>query len=125
RMTTGPEIWAQSGGAVDAWIASVGTGATFLGVAAALRSFDPSVICVAVEPQNCQTLESGIAASGRHTLQGTGYGRPPPKWQPGLMDFSIAVSDEETAEWRERLATREGLHVGYSSAANVCAASRL
>ena len=54
--TTGPEIWAQCGGRIDAWVASVGTGATFLGVAAALRARDPRVVCAAVEPEGCRPL---------------------------------------------------------------------
>ena len=60
-----------------------------------------------------------------HLLQGTGYGSVPPHWDPGLMDLALAVSDDEAARWRRLLATREGLHVGYSAAANACAAASL
>ncbi|MCJ2059851.1 cysteine synthase family protein [Methylobacterium sp. J-048] len=125
RDTTGPEIWAQSGGRVDAWIASVGTGATFLGVAAALRGRNPRVVCAAVEPEGCRPLAGEPVTKPRHVLQGTGYGTVPPHWDPGLMDLAVSVTDDEATRWRRLLATREGLHVGYSAAANVCAAAAL
>ncbi len=125
RDTTGPEIWAQSEGRVDAWVASVGTGATFLGVAAALRARDPRVVCVAVEPDGCRPLAGELVTKPRHVLQGTGYGSVPPHWDPGLMDLAVAVTDDEVVRWRRLLATREGLHVGYSAAANVCVAAAL
>jgi len=123
--TTGPEIWEQSGGRVDAWVASVGTGATFLGVAAALRRRNPHLVCAAVEPAGCQPLAGLPVTKPRHLLQGTGYGSVPPHWDRSLMDISVPVTDEEVEPWRRLLATREGLHVGYSAAANVCAAAAL
>jgi cysteine synthase A len=123
--TTGPEIWDQAGTVIDAWVASVGTGATFLGVSAALRAHNPAILCAAVEPAGCEPLAGGPITKPRHLLQGTGYGLTPPQWNPALMDMSLPVSDEEAEHWRHLLATREGLHVGYSSAANVCAAVRL
>jgi cysteine synthase A len=58
-------------------------------------------------------------------VQGTGYGIVPPHWNAALMDFSLTVTDEEVMQWHRALATQEGLYVGYSSAANVCAASKL
>ena len=125
QETTGLEIWQQTGGRVDAWVASVGTGATFLGVAAALRERNPSVRCVAVEPAGCQPLAGNPVTKPRHLLQGTSYGSVPPHWDGRLMDASIAVTDEEVERWRRLLATREGLHVGYSAAANVCACASL
>ena len=125
RETTGPEIWVQSGGRVDAWVAAVGTGATFLGVAAALRQRSPSVLCVAVEPEGCQPLAGLPVTRPRHLIQGTSYGSVPPHWDSSLMDFSVSVTDYEVERWRRRLATREGLHVGYSAAANVCACASL
>ena len=125
RETTGPEIWQQSGGRVDAWVASVGTGATFLGVAAALRERNQAVLCVAVEPAGCQPLARLPVTKPRHLMQGTSYGSVPPHWDSSLMDISIAVTDEEAERWRRLLATREGLYVGYSAAANVCACASL
>lgn len=123
--TTGPEIWEQSGGLVDAWIASVATGATFLGVAAALRARNPQIVCAAVEPDGCRPLAGQPVTKPRHVLQGTGYGTVPPHWDPGLMDLAVSVTDDEAERWRRLLATREGLHVGYTAAANVCAAAAL
>ncbi|WP_315806296.1 MULTISPECIES: cysteine synthase family protein [unclassified Bradyrhizobium] len=123
--TTGPEIWKQSGGRVDAWVAAVGTGATFLGVAAALRESNPRILCAAVEPTGCQPLAGLPVEKPRHLLQGTSYGSVPPHWDASLMDMSLPVTDDEVKHWKYLLATREGLHVGYSAAANVCAASAL
>jgi cysteine synthase A len=125
RQTTGPEIWEQCSGRVDAWVAAVGTGATFLGVAAALRERNPHVICAAVEPQGCQPLAGLPITRHRHLIQGTSYGSVPPHWIAGQMDLSIPVTDEEVEHWRRLLATQEGLHVGYSAAANVCASVAL
>ena len=125
REGTGPEIWAQSGERVDAWVATVGTGATFVGVAAFLRQQNPSVLCVAVEPEGCQPLAGLPVTKPRHLIQGTSYGSVPPHWDAGLMNVSVAVTDEEVQRWRRLLATREGLHVGYSAAANVGACAAL
>ncbi len=123
--TTGPEIWVQSSGRVDAWVAAVGTGATFLGVGAALRKRNPGVICAAVEPDGCRPLAGEVVVKPRHLLQGTSYGSIPPHWDAGLMDLSLPVTDLQVERWRRALATQEGLHVGYSAAANVCAAAAL
>ncbi len=123
--STGPEIWRQSGERVDAWVAAVGTGATFLGVARALKAISPTTLCVAVEPAGCRPLAGEPVTKPRHVLQGTGYGAVPPHWDPSLMDFSLAVSDDEAEAWRKILGRREGLYVGYSAAANVCAAAQL
>ncbi|WP_245516664.1 PLP-dependent cysteine synthase family protein [Methylobacterium segetis] len=121
REATGPEIWEQSSGRVDAWVAAVGTGATFLGVAAALKERNPRVICAAVEPEGCRPLAGLPVTKHRHLIQGTSYGSVPPHWDGDLMDLSIPVTDEEVERWRRALATQEGLHVGYSAAANVAA----
>jgi len=58
-------------------------------------------------------------------IQGTGYGKVPPRWEEGLMDFAVTVSDVEAIHWKTLLAKREALHVGYSAAANVCAAAQV
>ena len=125
RDTTGPEIWAQSGGQVDAWAATVGTGATFGGVAAFLRRRNPSVPCVAVEPEGCRPLAGLPVIKPRHLIQGTGYGSVPPHWDADLMDMAVAVTVGEAERWRRRLAIRQGLHVGHSAAANVGACAAL
>jgi cysteine synthase A len=125
QETTGPEIIRQIGHRVDAWVASIGTGATFIGVAKALKEVRPQTLCIAVEPRGSRPLAGEIISKPRHLLQGTGYGSVPPHWEPALMDWSIAVSDDEATRWRRELAVREGLYVGFSAAANVCAAVSL
>lgn len=125
ETTTGPEILRQAGAPVDAWVAAVGTGSTFTGVARALKAARPSTVCAAVEPAGSEPLAGRPVTRPRHVVQGTGYGRVPPLWDAGLMDLSLAVTDEEVAHWHRRLAAREGLYVGFSAAANVCAAARL
>jgi cysteine synthase A len=125
ERTTGAEIWEQSSGKVDGWTAAVGTGATFLGVSAALKKRNPSIVCAAVEPAGSEPLAGLSVTNPRHRLQGAGYGKAPPLWNAALMDCSIAVTDDEAEHWRMLLASAEGLHVGYTAAANVCAAARL
>jgi cysteine synthase A len=122
---TGAEIVAQAGMRIDGWVAAVGTGATFMGVARALRRAWPGVWCAAVEPAGSAPLAGEAVSKPRHLIQGIGYGSVPPHWDPALMDASMAVSDAEATEWRQRLAVSEGVYVGYSAAANVCAAARL
>jgi len=123
--TTGPEIWRQSDGTVDAWVATIGTAATFLGVAQYLRSVKPDVVCAAVEPESSRPLAGQAIVDPRHLLQGTGYGLVPPHWDPALADVFLSVTDEQAQYWRQRLATTEGLYVGYSAAANVAASAQL
>lgn len=123
--TTGPEIWRQSGGRIDAWVAAVGTGATFLGVAQFLRSVQPGIVCAAVEPMSSRPLAGLPIAEPRHMLQGIGYGSRPPHWTVTSADRCLAVSDEEARHWRQRLAVTEGLYVGFSAAANVAAAAQI
>ena len=125
ETTTGPEILTQNGGSVDAWVAAVGTGCTFIGVARALKAANPATLCAAVEPEGSAPLAGAPVTEARHIMQGTGYGLVPPQWDGGLMDLSLTVTDTEVEDWRRKLAVREGLYVGFSSAANVCAAVRL
>jgi cysteine synthase A len=125
RDTTGPELWTQADGRVDAWVAAVGTGATFLGVAEFLKSRRAEIVCCAVEPASSRPLAGRTIANPRHRLQGIGYGRVPPHWSGDVMDRALAVTDDAADHWRNRLATREGLYVGWSAAANVCAAATL
>jgi cysteine synthase A len=123
--TTGREIWEQAETRIDAFAACVGTGGTFIGVARALKSRNPAIVCAAVEPAGCEPLAGKAVTKPRHLLQGSGYGTAPPQWSPELMDVSLAVTDAEAEAWRRRLAFEEGLHVGFSAAANVCAAASL
>ncbi|MDW4497442.1 cysteine synthase family protein [Sulfitobacter sp. D35] len=121
---TGREI-ARQAGHVDAWVASVGTGCTFIGVARALKAIDAQTLCAAIEPVGSEPLAGGDLSKPRHLLQGTGYGVAPPQWDPDLMDLGLSVTDEEAEAWKHRLGADEGLYVGYSAAANVCAAAKL
>lgn len=123
HQRTGAEIWDQSGGVVDAWVASVGTGCTFLGVAQALKP--RGVACFAVEPEGSEPLSGRGITKARHLLQGTGYGVVPPHWDAALVDGYLSVADREAEDWRTALAHREGLYLGYSAAANVCAVVKL
>jgi len=121
---TGPELWRDTEGRLDAFVAIVGSGGTFVGTSRFLKHQDPRVRCVAVEPVGAEVLAGKPLTKARHVLQGTGYGSVPPLWDPKLADGFAAVTDAEAEEFRRRLATEEGLHVGFSSAANVCAAAR-
>ena len=122
---TGPEIWEAVGGKLDAFVAAVGTGGTFVGASRFLKSGQPSIRCVAVEPMGAEVLAGKEVMKPCHLLQGTGYGRIPPQWRAELADEFIAVSDQDAGVYRELVARREGLHVGFSAAANVCAAVKL
>ena len=97
----------------------LGQARTFLGVAAFLRQRNPSILCVAVEPEGCQPLAGLPVTKPRHLVQGTSYGSVPPHWDASLMNVAVAITDGEVERWRRLLATREGLHVGFSAAANV------
>jgi cysteine synthase A len=123
--TTGPEIWEQTGGRVDAWTVAVGTGGAFVGVARALKARNPQVRCVAVEPAAAGRLAGEAVTDPAHKLQGAGYNMVPPLWEPSLCDGFLGVTDEDAIETARLLASREGLLAGFSSGANVWAALRL
>ena len=125
ETTTGPEILDQMGGPLDGWVAAVGTGCTFMGVARALKAANPAILCAAVEPEGSEPLAGKKVVKSRHIVQGIGYSRIPPHWDAGLMDMSLTVTDAEVERWHRQLAVTEGLYVGYSAAANVCAATKL
>ncbi|MFN4172637.1 MAG: pyridoxal-phosphate dependent enzyme, partial [Pseudorhodobacter sp.] len=86
---------------------------------------NPAILCVAVEPEGSEPLAGKAVIKPRHIVQGTGYGMVPPHWDAGLMDISLSVADAEVEHWHHQLACREGLYVGFSAAANVCAAAKL
>lgn len=122
---TGPEIWADTEGKIDAFVACVGSGGTLIGVSKFLKEKDPSIYCAAVEPKGSEVLAGGDTSKPKHILQGTGYGLIPPHWEKGLIDDYHAVSDADALKYTKLLAHKEGLHVGYSAGANVCAAIHL
>ena len=125
EIGTGPEILSDMGGGLDAFVATVGSGGTFIGVSKCLKQSNQSIVCAAVEPQGAEVLAGRPVTKARHLIQGTGYGSVPPHWQPGLVGVYLSVSDEEVQNVKHRLATEEGLHVGFSAAANVCASAKL
>jgi cysteine synthase len=116
----GEEIWRQTRGSVDAFVHSVGTGASLRGVATALKARKPGVRIVAVEPAESSVLRGG--APGPHKIEGVGIGYTPPLWEPSLVDEIIAVGTAEAKEMARRLAREEALFAGTSSGANVVAA---
>lgn len=122
---TGPEIWEALEGDIDAFVASVGTGGTFVGVSRFLKSVSRRVHCAPVEPEGAEILSGKPVTKPCHVMQGTGYAIVPPQWDAHLADSFIAVSDMEAGIYRALLAEKEGLHTGYSAAANVCAAVKL
>jgi cysteine synthase A len=122
---TGPELRQQCGGRLDAFVAIVGTGGTFVGTSRCLKRMTPAPRCFAVEPSGTQPLAGLVPTNPRHLLQGAGYGLVPPLWDASLADGTLAVSDAEAVEMRRRLGAEEGLYVGYSAAANVSAALQL
>jgi cysteine synthase A len=123
--TTGPEIWEQTGGRVDAWVASIGTGGSFTGVARALKLRKPDIRCIAAEPAKARRLAGCEVTDTCHLIQGTGYDMVPPLWDPKVCDGFIGVSDEDAVETTRILAAGEGIFAGYSTGANVWAALQL
>jgi cysteine synthase A len=119
----GEEIWAQTGGHVDAFVQSVGTAHSIHGVTDALWKHDPKVHITAVEPAESAVLSGG--PTGSHTIEGIGIGYMPPLWEPKRVNSIIPVSTDEAMSMSRRLAREEGLFVGTSSGANVVAALRI
>jgi len=119
----GEEIWRQTGGTVDAFVHSVGTGASSRGVATVLKGHRPAVHIAVVEPAESSVLLGG--APGPHKIEGVGIGYLPPLWEPSLVDEILAVGTEEAKAMTRRLAREEALFAGTSSGANVVAALRI
>jgi cysteine synthase A len=118
--STGPEIWKDLPG-MNAFVAIIGTGGTFIGISKFLKSKNENIQCIAVEPENAAILKTGVVKSSKHIIQGTGYSLVPPHWDKNLADDIITVTDEEVREMTKRLSEKQGLFVGYSSGANVIA----
>ena len=123
KSTTGPEIYNDTDGKVDIFVAGVGTGGTVSGVGEYLKSKNPNVKVVAVEPAGSPVLSKGV--SGPHKIQGIGAGFVPDTLNTDIYDEIIAVENEDAFETGRTLARKEGLLVGISSGAAVYAATEL
>jgi cysteine synthase A len=115
----GEEIWRQTEGKVDAFVHSVGTGASIRGVASVLKEKKPGVGIFAVEPAASPVLGGG--EPGPHKIEGIGIGYLPPLWEPRLVDQIVPIGTDEAKAMTRRLAREEGMFAGTSSGANVLA----
>jgi cysteine synthase A len=122
-LTTGEEIWTDTDGKVDMFIAGVGTGGTICGVARALKKHNPNVYIVAVEPESSPVLEGGV--EGPHRIQGIGANFIPAIYDASIVDEVFPVPDDEAIRGGRELASTEGLLAGISSGAAVYAARLL
>ena len=121
--TTGPEIWEQTGGEVDIFVAGVGTGGTVSGVGKYLKEKKPGVRVIAVEPKSSPVLNGG--QSGPHKIQGIGAGFVPATYNAGVVDEVFDVENDDAIRTGRQLAKSEGLLVGISSGAAAFAAAEI
>ncbi len=120
ELTTGPEIWDATDGKVDIFIAGAGTGGTLSGVGKYLKSKNPNIKIIAVEPASSPVLSGGEA--GAHKIQGIGAGFVPQTLDMSVVDEVVTVDDEEALTMIKKLVKSDGILCGVSSAAAVCAA---
>ena len=123
RKTTGPEIWEDTKGSVDIFVAGAGTGGTITGVSEMLKQNKPSVLSVVVEPTNSPVIAGGDP--GSHKIQGIGAGFIPKVLNIGIIDEIFHVDNDNAFEYARRLAVEEGIFAGISSGANVYAAIQI
>ena len=123
ERTTGPEIWADTDGAVDAFVAGVGTGGTVTGVGRFLKSKNPGIHVVAVEPVDSPVLTGG--KPGPHKIQGIGAGFVPATLDTNVYNEVIRVSNDDAFAYGKEFARREGVLIGISSGAALAAAVEL
>ena len=125
-LHTGPEFVRQSGGAITAFCDFVGTGGSFAGCAAAFKEHDASILCYIVEPVGAAILAGQDVTNPNHRIQGGGYAMADlPMLDSKHIDGYIQISDEEAIHMARRLAREEGIFAGFSSGANVAAATHL
>ena len=123
KITTGPEIWEDTDGAVDIFVAGIGTGGTITGVGEYLKSKNPNVKIVAVEPEASPILSKGVA--GPHKIQGIGAGFVPEILNTKIYDEIITVANEDAFQTGREIAKAEGLLVGISAGAATWVATEL
>ena len=123
EQTTGPEIWADTDGEVDAFVAGVGTGGTLTGVGHYLKGKKPSVKVIAVEPQTSPVLSKGTA--GPHKIQGIGAGFVPKTLDVEVYDEVLPISNEDAFKYGRQFSRSEGVLIGISSGAALAAAVQL
>ena len=123
RRTTAEEIWKDTNGSIDIFVAGVGTGGTITGVGEAIKAKKPSLQVVAVEPSDSPVLSGG--APGPHKIQGIGAGFVPPILNTEILDEIITVSNDQAIDTARMIAKKEGILCGISSGANAWAALQL
>jgi cysteine synthase A len=126
RETTAEEIWRDTDGKVDIFVAGVGTGGTITGVGQVLKERNPNVKIIAVEPTDSpvitQTLEKQPLKPGPHKIQGIGAGFVPKNLDLSVVDEVVQITNDQALEWGRKIAKTEGILAGISSGANLCAA---
>ncbi|XP_065211248.1 cysteine synthase A-like [Planococcus citri] len=129
EKTTGPEIWQDTNGAIDVFIAGVGTGGTFTGASRYLKSKNNNILCVAVEPSESPVISQTLAGEelrpGTHKIIGIGAGIIPDNLDLSLVGRVEKITDDEAIETARRLMLEEGILAGFSSGAAVAAALKL
>jgi cysteine synthase A len=123
QKTTGPEIWQDLDGNIDAYVACIGTGGTLSGTGKFLKQQNPQIKIVGVEPASSPLITKGIA--GPHKIQGIGANFIPQNYDSSIVDQIVCVQDDDAFEYAKLIAKTEGAFVGISSGAALCAAIQL